>query len=258
MPRQSYFPRPSIFTRYGRAANFLPHDFEQKAEMLRRPPLPLIRISPEALRDMYIFVDQGKEEIGWLGTVTREGNVFLIEEVFLPEQKVHMARALITVDGLSKLTMDLLENRPEDGVEVINNLRFWGHSHVNGMTTPSGQDDRQMDQFKGNGCEWFIRGIFNKHGRMQFSIFFYDEGYVVHDVRWEIAQPVDTKREADLKKAISERVKPFGIGEALFDDGSFPEDSPFDLSQYGAHGPQEPGILSKALAIVVPPRREQS
>ena len=187
----------------------MPHSFANQVEFIDDGP-PMVYMTRDAFSRMWHFVDIAGEEVGWLGTVqqTRYGN-FLIEEVFLLEQEVSAAQTEISEDGIAKLAQELIETR-QDGVEVVNKIRFWGHSHVRMGTSPSGQDEAQMRHFQQNDCPWFVRGILNKLGRMQFDIFLWDAGVKITDAPWAIYDEfVDQTRrpaiEADFKAKVVAR-----------------------------------------------------
>ena len=159
MPKERCLDNQNFFDFRGSVAakRFMPHHFQPKIEIIGSP-MPRITISKRAFEDMLILVDEADKEISWLGTVRRVGNMFCIEDIFLAKQKVSGSSTEISTDGISELSMDILQSRT-DGVDIINNIRFWGHSHVCMPTLPSCQDDIQMKLFTDNGCEWFIRGI---------------------------------------------------------------------------------------------------
>ncbi len=185
------------------AKKFLPHSFQNRVELTN---IPRILITRQAYEDMYILVDEVNKEVGWIGTVERAGSDFLIKEIFLLEQETHVATCEITADGLAEWAQEIMASRP-DGMEVVNSLRFWGHSHVNMGTSPSGQDESQMTVFVENGCNYFIRGILNKQGRMEFTLFLYDVGIKISDVEWELYEPVDESRRERWKTEIEAKVK---------------------------------------------------
>ena len=47
-----------------------------------------------------------------------------------------------------------------------------------------------MLRFRDDGLDWYIRGIFNKLGRAEFTIYFYDLGFALKDVPWDVYDPV--------------------------------------------------------------------
>lgn len=190
------------------ARMFSPHIFANQVELLQAPPM--VYMTRDAFSRMWHFVDIANEEVGWLGSVqlTRLGN-FLIDEVFLLEQEVSAAQTEISENGIAQLVQELIETR-DDGIDVANRIHFWGHSHVRMDTNPSQQDEDQMRHFQQNECPWFIRGILNKLGRMQFDIFLWDAGVKIIDAPWAIWDEfVDQTRrgaiEAEFKAKVAKR-----------------------------------------------------
>jgi hypothetical protein len=184
---------------------FRPHTFDTK--YLRIDAIkPVIYIQKEALEEMYHFVNLCDKEIGWLGTVEREDDeTFVIQEVFLLEQDVSHTHTKFDPDSIAKFYNEILQL--ENGNDLANQMKFWGHSHVNMDTFASGQDDLQMDEFRDNGNEWFIRGIFNKKGKISFTIYLYTEKLIIKDVEWCVLNEFDWNKEAAIKKEIETKVK---------------------------------------------------
>lgn len=161
-----------------------PHAFRPSAELIAASPT--VYLSVDAFKRMLLFVELAGKEVGWLGTVEQvEGGDFLIDKVFLLEQEVTATETELSVDGQNKLMMQLLE-QGDQGLEQANRLRFWGHSHVRMGTWPSFTDERTMERFGREGLPWYIRGIFNKLGRADFCIHYYDKGYRIKDVPWAV------------------------------------------------------------------------
>jgi hypothetical protein len=159
-----------------------PHNFNPTVSY---NDIPRIFITPQAYKDMCALIDMVDTEVGWEGTVERIENSFLIKEIFLMEQMAHATTTIISTEGQSNLGMEIFDTKPVDeAIEILNQLRFWGHSHVNMPTNPSGQDDRQMDLFRTDGVNFFIRGIGNKHGRLEFTLYLYDMNIIIDDVPW--------------------------------------------------------------------------
>jgi len=196
---------------------FVPHGFGQKVELLGA--LPRVLVTRAAYSRMWHFVDIADKEVGWLGTAERlPSGDFLIGEVFLLKQEVHATTTEISEDGIAELASELMSSRA-DGLDVVNKIRFWGHSHVRMGTSPSGQDESQMSLFRENQCDWFIRGILNKAGRMEFTIFMWDVGIKIVDAQWALYEPVDERTrseiEAEFVAKVSEKTFPlaeFGFG----------------------------------------------
>lgn len=148
--------------------------------------IPTIEISTIAIDKMRVFVDECADEIGWLGTATfdKEINQYNIHDVYLFKQQVHSTTTEIKPEGLTEFATELLDR--EDGVEIWNNLKVWGHSHVRMGLTPSGQDNKQMDEFSTIGHNWFIRIIANKLGELCVDLFHYEMGVTLLNVPWNV------------------------------------------------------------------------
>lgn len=189
---------------------FRPHNFQTLVH-----GVPKIIISPAAYADMWMMVDEVFTEVGWLGTAVRKGQCILIEEVFVMQQECSATETSLTDEGIAEVIMRLMEEDDAAGIAVespdyrANKIRFWGHSHVNMDTGPSGQDDAQMGHFRQDGCDWFLRGIFNKKGKAQFTMFYFgDVNLAVTDCEWFVAAPTDDdERRGFLKNELKDKVR---------------------------------------------------
>ena len=183
---------------------FVPHGFAQKVELLGA--LPRVLVTREVYSRMWHFVDIANGEVGWLGAVEKlPSGDFFISEVFLLKQEVSAVTTEMSADGVAELAEELLSTR-NDGVEIVNKLMFWGHSHVRMGTSPSGQDETQMELFRSNGCPWFIRGILNKLGRMEFTIFCWETGMKIVDACWALYEPVDEGMRSEVEAEFAAKV----------------------------------------------------
>lgn len=190
--------------------------------------LPTILMNPDALIKMQLYVENCSEEVGWLGTAFETKTAIYIDDVFLFDQEVHSTTTEITPDGLAAFGEKILQE--ENGMEIWNNLKVWGHSHVNMSVSPSGQDDNQMETFVEGGHDFFIRIIANKKGDIRIDLYNYKLGVIYNDMPWyeaisaeeaEIREQIKllndcletikkeraTKYEKGIKKEIEEKVK---------------------------------------------------
>jgi hypothetical protein len=238
--------RPGFFRREPDAP-FNQHDFRPRAEFLRSPKTPRILISEHAYRRMCLIVELAPQEVGWLGTVERmpSGN-FYIDEIFVPEQDVTGTETDPTDEGQFKVMNELAE-MGEEGMQKIEKLRFWGHSHVRMMTTASGTDENTPLNYQRLGLPWFIRGIFNKLGRAEFTVYLFEEGYRFLDVPW-IA--VDAQTGETLG---SERTRP-AQGFFLDRENDGPGLPTVKLNQKLVPGEVERKQVEKELAAKLKPR----
>lgn len=186
------------FLRGDSVQSFMPHAFQTKVQLIVKTK-PQILISPQAYDDMvHIGSWSGSDEIGWLGTVVQTGNFeFLIKEIYLVGQEVHGSTTKITEDGLAELVAEYPDINEE--------LRFWGHVHPGNSTDPSPQDETQMDMFTYN--EWFIRGIFGRQGRAEFTLFDYKRGLVFRDCPWRKISVEDDARKQYWKEQVAKYVQ---------------------------------------------------
>ena len=187
------------------AERFRPHGFRNEIKIGQGKPR--ILLTPDVQEDMYHLVNIVDKEVGWLGSVEKIGNDYLIKEIFLLDQESSAATCEITEEGMSSWANEILSSRP-DGMEVVNTLRFWGHSHVRMGTSPSGQDDAQMAIFSSTCEDFFIRGILNKYGRIEFTLYLYECGVIIEDCEWGIHYPETTMhREEKWKEEIKLKVR---------------------------------------------------
>ena len=187
------------------ATPFIPHNFRE--ELIVKGGRPMILLTPSVYQDMCQLVELIKNEIGWLGTVERTGNHFLIKEIFLFDQMVDYAANIISADALIKWADKLTDERP-DGIDIINSIRFWGHSHVDMTTSPSVRDDDQMGIFAKSCDDFFVRGIANRLGCLEFTLYLFKENVEIRDCAWSIQMPeTSSDRKNYWQKAIKEKVK---------------------------------------------------
>lgn len=160
--------------------------------------IPNIYINNTALLKMQIYIETCSTEVGWLGTAFKEDNDIVIEDVIMFEQNVHSATTEITPEGLAKFAERILQQ--ENGMELWNNIKVWGHSHVNMGVFASVQDNTQMEAFVESGHDWFIRIIANKKGDIKVDYYDYVNGIAFSNLEFYILM---SKEEKDLHDKIT-------------------------------------------------------
>jgi len=81
----------------------------------------------------------GQNEVGWFGTMTVSKDRVLIDEIFLPTQRV--SPVTVDISGLPEIAANLAQ---EGRMDDVARLHFWGHCHPGGGPPgPSGQDERE-------------------------------------------------------------------------------------------------------------------
>lgn len=161
---------------------------------------PIVLININALNKMKEYIRQSNKEIGWLGTVVKENGMYNILDVYLFKQEVHETTTEITTDGLNEFAMEILSQ--EDGMEIWNNMKMWGHSHVNMSTSPSVQDDNQMDLFTQNANDFFIRIIANKKYEFRIDVWDYEKGVIYEKLNYII----DYGKDAELIQELQTKI----------------------------------------------------
>ena len=154
-------------------------------------------ILPEARSKMELYCDLSDGEIGWLAFVERYQAGFLITDCVLLKQEVHSTTTEID-------PMALIEFWNDTAPEQQAKIKMWGHSHVNMSTSPSGQDDSQMDYFK-DGNPWFIRLITNKKREYHIDVFDYEHGIKVHMDQSDLI--TYNPKQKELKESIEAEIK---------------------------------------------------
>lgn len=185
--------------------------------------MPFIIISKIALAKMQLYIEGCSDEIGWLGTVTKnDENIFFINDVFLFEQDVHGTTTEITPDGLMKFAEELLQQ--PDGLETWNNLKLWGHSHVNMAVFASSQDDKQMEAFSNGSIPWFLRIIANKSGDITVDLYDYSQGITYLNLPW-------WEEYTDEERKIENQIKELQSKLSVFKDQYVDEFKPLIVGE---------------------------
>jgi len=166
-----------------------------------------IRISKLAIQKMYLYVKIGQKEVGWMGTLFDERedkNEFFLKDVYLATQNVSAVTTHLTPDGVGDLMTELVTH--PDAMDICNNLKFWGHSHVNMGISPSRQDEDTVEELRGEESGYFLRGIFNKQGKIGFSLFLYDENAMIDDPEWYVEDDIPAELEEEIRAEFKEKV----------------------------------------------------
>lgn len=163
---------------------------------------PQVFISKNAYDKTMEYINQSKQEIGWLATASRVGKDFYIHDTYLFKQEVSSVTTEIKEDGLNEFAMELMQQ--PDGMDIWNNMRVWGHSHVNMSPSPSGQDNDQMKLFLDNPNDFFIRIIGNKSEEFKVDIWDFESGIIYEDATFSIVYDEDTE---NILNTINKQIK---------------------------------------------------
>jgi hypothetical protein len=164
---------------------------------------PVVYYSPKVLQLIELTVAVCDKEVGWLGTAEKVGNDYIIDEIFVPKQKVSGTETDISPETVGELLYEIVK-KDKDPSKLI----YWGHSHVNMGVSPSGQDNKQMEAFLENAT-YFIREIRNKRGDSAVDVFDVEAGYIFYGVANQVYMPpISEEEKAAWEKIIKENVTP--------------------------------------------------
>lgn len=167
---------------------------------------PKVHIPQDTWDDMMHITDLVGKEVGWFTRVTRHDEQFVLHEVHLPSQQSSGATVEFEPEHLEAYLMEVLETRPEDFAELNTSLRAWHHSHVNMSTSPSGQDQKTIEELVQN-CDFFVAVRVNKKREVEADVAFGDRGLVFEDVPVTVGE-VDMDRRKFWEEAVKLRVQP--------------------------------------------------
>jgi hypothetical protein len=116
-----------------------------------------VMLSHTAYTKILALVTDFTDEVGWHGSVIRNNDDFIIEDIFVYPQEVTGA----TVNTDQELYTDWLYELDD---EVFDKLRMHGHSHCNMSVSPSGVDSHHREQIieQLDGDMFYIFMIWNK------------------------------------------------------------------------------------------------
>ena len=159
-------------------------------------------ISDSAWADMRKIVALCPVEISWFGVVETLPDGICVTEIHMPEQIVNRTATEWNSSSVAKMIMDLERNRGIEGDQI----RFWGHSHVNMVAQFSSHDRQKMAEFGGGGGEhdpeWFLNLVVNKSSRYQCIMEVFKPARVSIDIKPTFGHPaVVTRNWADEIRA---------------------------------------------------------
>jgi hypothetical protein len=167
--------------------------------------LPRILILPEARRKLDLYINLAEGEIGGLGTVRKSGKDFIVEDVYLLEQKANAANVNIDMAVVAKFHYQMMKKGFSNDA-----MKFFWHSHADFEVFWSKTDDTMIDLFR----DWMISVVGNKKGEWRTRIDISDPiCCTVHNLPFDVYlgeveglhQEIETEIAAKVQKIV--RVK---------------------------------------------------
>ena len=166
---------------------------------------PRIEMTADTYAKIKNIIDMSPLEVGWLSHVSISNNIYRIDSCEIVEQKVMSAETEMTTQGLQDFMQNTIKKK---GVKYFNDVRCWGHSHVNMGVSPSGQDQKQILAWKES--EYEIMLIMNKKGDLYSALYDFKNnkkhiGLPVHIVFDGFSEKQKKEISKELKKKVEER-----------------------------------------------------
>lgn len=160
---------------------------------------PTVFVTSTAYVKMMSLINSSNQELAWHGVATRVNNNYLIEDVIAYPQLVTSTTVDADEEEYAKWLMGLSDN-------VINNLRFQGHSHVNMPASPSGRDTDNWLKFANllKDDEFYILCIGNKSNSFYWNI--YDKAINVHFENNDITMVVIDEKGNNISEWAKESI----------------------------------------------------
>lgn len=166
---------------------------------------PTIYVLASAYVKMMSLIKSSNKELAWYGVATRVNNNYFIEDILVYPQSVTTATVDADEAKCAKWFMELPD-------EVINNLKFQGHSHVGMTASPSGRDTNNWQQFANllKPEEFMILCIGNNKGDFYWNIYdkainiFFENKDITMVVVDDKGNSIDTWAKESINKYIIE------------------------------------------------------
>ena len=127
---------------------------------------PTVYVLADAYAKMMALINGSNKELAWYGIASRVNSNYLIEDILVYPQTVTSSTVDADEAKCAKWFMELPD-------EVINKLKFQGHSHVNMSASPSGRDTDNWAKFANllKDNEFYLLCIGNKRGEFYWNIY---------------------------------------------------------------------------------------
>ena len=174
-----------------------------------------VHMTGPAYLKMLALIQECSMELAWHGLVERKDDyTMLITDILCYPQEASAA----TVDAKEAEYYDWLMKLDD---EVVNHMRFQGHSHVNMSVSPSGRDTdnwQKLFQMCQNPDDFYIVCIANKSGATTWRVYDNKTGYLYEEKDVEFKVIIEDELSVQewgkntIKEFVSERKYTAGLG----------------------------------------------
>lgn len=173
---------------------------------------PTIYITPTAYIKMRTLIEETDIEIAWHGIVHKQDRNFVITDILVYPQKI----TSVTVESDDDLYPNWCMELPD---EVLNNMRFQGHSHVNMGVTPSGVDEEYYTRLLTQVHDYYIIMVMNKREDITLRLYDVENNILYSDLDLNIYLPDVHKDNLDWYEEQKEMLqKPKPVQGSLLKD----------------------------------------
>ena len=159
-----------------------------------------IAIKEKALKKIQNFIELAPGEISGLGTISKQYNHFIIEDVFLFKQQNTSASTTLDVEEITAMLVGKMQKN-----EDVSNIKLWWHSHANMGVFWSGTDDSTINNF--DNKEYLISLVSNKEGQIlcRFDLY-HPIRLTIDDIKYTIIFDEENDLKEECKKEYDEKI----------------------------------------------------
>jgi hypothetical protein len=192
---------------------------------------PTVFILSSAYNKMMALIKSSNKELAWYGVATRIKHNYFIEDILVYPQTVTAATVDADEEKCAKWFMEL----PDD---IINNLKFQGHSHVGMTASPSGRDTNNWLQFANllKPDEFMLLCIGNNKGDFYWNIYdkainvFFENKDITMTIVDEKGNSIIDWAKESIEKYIEEQKPTYTTTPTGFRGGKIPSSSVKDFN----------------------------
>jgi len=167
---------------------------------------PNIIFSVTALKWIRALIEAHTTEVGFYAIIDeQEEYTYYIRDIFYPKHcAADGGTCEISPEGETEVMEYLCDKGREEEIPFI---RFWGHYHPQGFTTPSGQDETQAFDRMNSTQAYLIRAICSDN-EISISFFDYQNQIRFDNIKWTVEENASKNAMIQKLDDIKELVTP--------------------------------------------------